>query len=161
VYRGAVLSCQGIFCIEKQGLVNAVGQCMLIGGSPFRAIRSLFGRLAHQEGILMHFSGRPIRHASFFDTLCFDVIVPCVLRLPTELIVMNGDLRDVIHDVWGSLPMPIKQAGHGFSTVALLLPAIITGVREWTRITDGSSMLLIVRMLPLHFGQTRRSTSLY
>jgi hypothetical protein len=54
--------------------------------------RLSFGRLARQEGILKRFSGRPIRHASFFDVLCFDVIVPGVLRVPIEVIVMNGDL---------------------------------------------------------------------
>jgi len=52
----------------------------------------------------MRFSDRPLQHASFFATLCFDVIVPGVLRVPIKVIVMNGDLRDVIRDGWGSRP---------------------------------------------------------
>jgi len=50
------------------------------------------------------FSDRPLPHASFADASCFDVIVPGVLRVPIDVIVMNGDLRDVIGDGWGSRP---------------------------------------------------------
>ena len=39
-----------------------------------------------------------------YDALCLNVIVPGVLRIPIDVVVMNGDLRDVIRDGWGSRP---------------------------------------------------------
>jgi len=73
-YRGAVFACQGVLCIEKQGL------SMLLGEE------------------------RWISTPLFYDALCFDVIVPGVLRVPIGVVVMNGDLRDLIRDGRGSRP---------------------------------------------------------
>jgi hypothetical protein len=50
MYRGAVITCQEIFCIEKQGLAMRLGE----GGGAAAAlfeISSLFGRVTRQEGI--------------------------------------------------------------------------------------------------------------
>jgi hypothetical protein len=38
----------------------------------------------------------------FFEASCLDEIVPGVLRVPIEMIVMRGDLRDVIRNGFGS-----------------------------------------------------------
>jgi len=43
-------------------------------------------------------------------TLCLDVIVPGVFRVPIGVIVIEGDSRDVIHDVWVSLTVCAVQA---------------------------------------------------
>jgi len=37
----------------------------------------------------------------FHDASCLDVVVPGVLRVPIEVIIMEEELRDVIHDGWG------------------------------------------------------------
>jgi hypothetical protein len=51
---------------------------------------------------LRRFSDRPLRHASFYDALCLDVVVPGVLRVPIEVIVIYFGLKDWI---------PVKIAG--------------------------------------------------
>ena len=50
------------------------------------------------NGIRAAHSATPLFH----DALYLDVVVPGVLRVSIKVIVMNGELRDVIHDVWGS-----------------------------------------------------------
>jgi hypothetical protein len=66
---------------------------MWIGGDPSGAIGSLPGRLACPKGILRRFSDRPLRHAFFFDALCFDVIVPGLLMVPMEVIGIHFGLK--------------------------------------------------------------------
>lgn len=90
-----------------------------------------FWHIVRHEGNLRRFTGRPPRHASFFDALCFDVSVPGVLRVPVEVIIMNGDLRDVIRD-GGQTPCPCcRQAGYGFLGAVWRVRAIIPCVRGW------------------------------
>lgn len=40
----------------------------------------------------------------FSDALCFDVIVPGVFVVSTVVIVIDGQLRLIIHDAWGRRP---------------------------------------------------------
>ena len=71
----------------------------LLDASPVRKAFPAFAGTSFERH-----SGRPLRHASFYDASCLNVIVPGVLRVPIDVIVMNGDLRDVIRDGWGSRP---------------------------------------------------------
>jgi hypothetical protein len=72
---------------------------MWIGGSYFKQSAHLLDassvRRAFFSTIWTDLSGT-------YDALCFDVIVPGVLRIPIDMIPMGVDLRDDIRDRWGN-----------------------------------------------------------
>jgi hypothetical protein len=91
-----------------------------------------------------------------------DVCVPGVFRVPIKVIVINGELRtDVIHDVWdGRQPvLCIQTGGSRVFGGGLDRTSQMPRYLRVSRMTDGSSMLLMTRMAPFYFGQIKESTS--
>jgi hypothetical protein len=52
----------------------------------FREIGLPFGRVARQEGIFEHNSGRPLLHAFFDEALCMNIGIPGVVVVSKEVI---------------------------------------------------------------------------
>ena len=97
---GDVFACQGTFPSENQGWLYG----MWVGGGPSVAGGFISAQFARRGGNLNRVLSRHHRHASFHEASCLDVIVPGVLRVPVGMIVMGGDLRDVIRAGWCSRP---------------------------------------------------------
>jgi hypothetical protein len=45
-----------------------------------------------------------------FKALCLNVFIPGIFRVPIKVIVIDGKLRVLIHDVWGSWPAFVAHA---------------------------------------------------
>ena len=117
-YRVAFFTCQGILFIENQGrrylwARNADRR------QSFLSNRLSFWTTCSSERHFEAFFGQTSPARLFldsptlrlYDALCLNVIVPGVLSIPIDVVVMNGDLRDVIRDGWGSRPACAVQAG--------------------------------------------------
>ena len=71
----------------------------------------LADRFSRSEGPFGHHSGKPLLHTSnhlrrtsefsnWIEALCLDIVIPGILRVPIKMIVIDGELRDIIHDNW-------------------------------------------------------------
>jgi hypothetical protein len=67
------------------------------------SVNPFFDRSSRRDGRLWHHSDGPLLLASFHDALCLDIVVPGVFRVPIDVIVIDGDLRDITYGVWGFL----------------------------------------------------------
>ena len=70
----------------------------------FFTVDPFFDRFSRRDGRFWHHSYKPILPSQILKALCLDVVIPRVFRVPIEVIVIEGKLRNVIHDVWGGCP---------------------------------------------------------
>ena len=70
-----------------------------MSGRLFFTVGPFFDRFSRRHGRFWHHSDKPILKA-----LCLDVVLPGVFRVPIKpaIAVIDGKLRNFIHDVWGS-----------------------------------------------------------
>ena len=88
---------------RKAGAGDAVGKGRWSGGGSFEKSSNLFveppGKRAFLSTIPTDISCTP----PFYEALCLGVFVPGVFRVPIEEIVMDGELRNIVHVALGNL----------------------------------------------------------
>jgi|SRR3990172_10091949 len=67
----------------------------------FFTVGPFFDRFSRRHGRFWHHSDKPILPSQILKALCLDVVLPEVFRVPIKVIVIDGKLRNFIHDVWG------------------------------------------------------------